>query len=166
MKLLSIISLIFLSLTTASFAKTIECNTFYQVSWDMPVDIKIKGNVEKTGENSYLITDRYLYLGIDEDSDGYSWYRYEGESESALDNEQNYNPRKYHGHAKFIYDYKMVSLNAQNEWERSFYGYVEFLLPMTLFDSAQKGETFNAVMIMTYIADHWGGTRTLKCTVL
>jgi len=53
MKLLATISLLFLSMTTATFAKSIECNTFYQVSWDMPVNVTIKGNIKKVDNGSY-----------------------------------------------------------------------------------------------------------------
>lgn len=165
MKILVLSVLILASLSTFALEKNIECHTFYQVSWDMPVDITLKGTVVKDSNNVYSISNRYLDLAVDEDFDGYSWYTYEGESEDAISNDREYRPRKYIGHAKFIFDDQMISLNTRSEWDKSLFGYFEFLMPTIAFDSAQSGDSFEAVVIMTYIADHWGGTRTLKCIV-
>lgn len=166
MKLLLILSLLIISISSFATTKNIRCNTFYQVAWDMSVDIAIEGSITKNGENSYSITNRYIYLSIDEDDNGSSWYKFEGRGESAVHNLRFYNPRKYQGHVKFAYDHDIKADNPSHNWDENLFGYFELLIPSAQLDEADSGDTFNSVAIMTYIEDHWGGSRTLKCTIL
>lgn len=152
------------SLSATANTKSISCETYYQVDWDMPVEIKITADITRNEEGSYTLDNRTLSLRMDHGTD-YSWYSFTGSSQVSISNDENYRPRKYKGFAKFYIDSEMEGYEDERPAPHGLFGSLDFLIPMKELDNTESGDEFNAVTIMSYIADHWGGSRTLKCIV-
>ena len=164
MNSLKTILLTIISLTTLASNKSVSCNTFYQIEWDIPVAITIKADIAKLDSNQYQFTKRTFILNMDEEAD-YSWYDFTGTSDSPITNFKDYSPRKYKGFIKVDITKDMPGFESGRAAPYGILGQVDFLLPKKQLDQATSQSEIEAVVILSYIADHWGGTRTLKCQV-
>ena len=165
MKLLSLILLSLLSIATHAITKTIECKSFYEVEWDMPVSIKIRTDVKKTVSTSYEFTNRSFEFLADPER-GQTWYDFRGKTKESVTNYLAYRPRKYKGHLSVNIASNMPGFESGEEAPYGFYGNVDFLIPKDLLNKTKVGDTFESVTILTSISDHWGGSRTLNCEVI
>lgn len=80
----------------------------------------------------------------------YVWSEANVSSDSDLENDSNYKPRKYKNHYKF-------------DLSKNIFGSVNFLVPFEAFNSSD--DQFEAVLIMSNIDDHAGDTVYLKCSI-
>ena len=79
----------------------------------------------------------------------------------ALVNNVDYKPRKYQGYSQFDYTSDLEALDGGD----GFFGYVDFLMPTKSLKNLKSGDKFKSIIIMSWVSDHWGGTRTLSCEV-
>lgn len=142
--------------------RSLKCETFYQVKGDLIVEIKLSAIVHKDTDDSVALSHRTLELQFGEED--YSWYEYQGSSQSSLKNDKNYRPRKYKDHLKFEYDFEMNGIEDDRPTTWGIFGSFELIIPKTALTKNEAYE-FKSVVIMTAISDHWGGSRTLKCSI-
>jgi len=162
MKNLLIALLTLCAISASANTKTIECVTYYQDQMDIDVDIVIETEVRKNGEGDYTLAQTSLDLKID----GGDWYDFVGFTQEEDHNSKNYKPRKYKGHLKFgNFTHTMTGMEGDRPAPYGLFGYIDFLIPQVDLDNANQGDEFKAVTILSWIADHWGGSRTLNCTV-
>jgi hypothetical protein len=160
MRTLKLLVVLMATLSTFANTKTIECETFYQVEWDFTIDLKVTGEITKEGHNKYILKNRTMDFKVDTD-----WYEFTGKTTEELGNIENYNPRKYKGYIKFDYVRNLSGMEGDHPAPYGVFGSIDFLLPTAQLDNAQSGDEFEAITIFSWISDHWGGTRTLKCHV-
>lgn len=142
-----------------AFASDIVCKTYYQVDTDMNLEATLSMSVTKLSEAEYQISNREIDFIVDPNPE-YNWYEFHGVG-NEITNLTDYKPRKYKDHVKFSFDSGLIGSGDQ-DW---FYGSLDLLMPKKALSNLKSGEEFKAVIIMTYISDHWGGSRTLNCQI-
>ncbi|EQC43711.1 hypothetical protein [Bacteriovorax sp. Seq25_V] len=142
------------------FAANIKCESFYQIEQDFGLDVEMSFTLKSFGDGEYHIKDRNISFAVDAD-EGSPWYEFNGSSEKVITNNKSYKPRKYKGHVQFDYTSGLDEVNG----EEGFFGYTSFLLPISSISDLHVGSEFKAILIMSWVSDHWGASRTLGCQV-
>ena len=108
--------------------------------------MSVNSTIKVFGENDYVLEGGRLTFFIED-----AWTDQNVEV-VAVSNYKNYNPRVYHGHAKF------------SGVGKHFSGDVDFLVPHAALLSA-GAKTFTGVFILSWVEDHWGSTVSVDCTL-
>lgn len=146
--------------STTIFAANIKCESFYQLEHDFGLDVEMLFALKIFGDEEFHIEDRKISFAVDAD-EGSPWYEFNGSSEKVITNNKSYRPRKYKGHVQFDFTSDLDEVNG----EEGFFGYTSFLLPISSIEELHAGSEFKAVLIMSWVSDHWGASRTLSCHV-
>ena len=120
------------------------------------VTTSIRAKLIVKGQNDYTLEDGLYNLLIsyapeDEMLASDLWHQ---ESNVAFEstNFKNYNPRVYTDHAKFS---DMASI----------FGTVDFIVPHSVMFDSTKQDYFTAYTILSWVADHWGDTVSMNCSM-
>jgi hypothetical protein len=130
------------SFTCSNSGNVKETNSMY-------VHMTLSATLSEAFDGQYELTDGSVSMIINDGPSAYAENAWLNTSETFNHklNKKNYRPRTYKNHLKFE---TFADLSA---WS-------DLLLPL----ESLNDETFNAVVILTSVKDHYGASITLKCT--
>ena len=148
-----------LTLFPSLWAKSYEASCQYDGHNSfLYVVTSLKARITKKAEN-YTMDGTYR-LDLYDENDTLTtpkdsiWYSTEGDvSFSNQSNYKNYRPKKYKGHLKWG---SFVNI----------FGKVDLIFPIDVFTDESKRQEFTAYTILTWIADHYGTTLSLSCSMV